>query len=176
MFVEHTLETAPQASRKAMEAVVRHPGQLPETVSAVARLAESPELLTGFLHVSGVFERSTLEPVAREVVILTVAVRNDCHVCVVMHTNKLRALGGADGEQLVAALTDQHPLPVERLEGVRRFTLAVLAGAGAVDDDELRRFFAHGFTKRHALEVVLGVGVYTMSTYANRLTGAGLGI
>ncbi|WP_338672031.1 carboxymuconolactone decarboxylase family protein [Streptomyces sp. SCSIO 30461] len=173
MFTEHTLESAPQAARKALETVSANLGHLPEAVSAVARLAESPELLTGFLHVSGAFERGTLEPVAREVVIMTIAVRNDCHVCVVMHTGKLRALG-AD-EHLTAALCEQRPLPDERLEGVRQFTLAVVAAGGAVSDDELRRFLTLGYTKRNALEVVLGIGAYTMSTYANRLTGAGLG-
>jgi hypothetical protein len=44
--------------------------------------------------------------------------------------------------------------------------------AGAVGDESLREFLGHGFTPRHALEVVLGIGAYTMSTLANRLTGA----
>jgi hypothetical protein len=34
------------------------------------------------------------------------------------------------------------------------------------------RAFGSGYTRRQALEVVLGIGAYTMSTYANRLTGA----
>jgi hypothetical protein len=33
-------------------------------------------------------------------------------------------------------------------------------------------FLASGYTKQNALEVVLGIGTYTMSTLANRLTGA----
>ncbi|MFE7775898.1 carboxymuconolactone decarboxylase family protein [Streptomyces sp. NPDC057445] len=150
-----------------MEAVVRNLGRLP---AAVARLAESPQLLNGFLQLSAVFETSTLEPVAREVVIMTVAVRNDCHVCVEMHSEKLRKLG-AD-EALIAALCEQRDLPDESLEAVRRFTLAVLATAGGVGDEELERFLSYGRTERNALEVVLGIGTYTMSTFANRLTRA----
>ncbi|MGW7363279.1 carboxymuconolactone decarboxylase family protein [Streptomyces sp. NPDC054841] len=150
-----------------MEAVVRNLGRLPD---AVSRLAESPQLLNGFLQLSAVFESSTLEPVAREVVIMTVAVRNDCHVCVEMHTAKLRALR-AD-EALIEALRDQRPLPDEPLEAVRQFTLDVLATAGGVDDEELKRFLSYGYTERNALEVVLGIGTYTMSTFANRLVRA----
>ena len=36
----------------------------------------------------------------------------------------------------------------------------------------LRAFLARGYTTQNALEVVLGIGTYTMSTLANRLTGA----
>ncbi|MGW2224334.1 carboxymuconolactone decarboxylase family protein [Streptomyces formicae] len=142
-------------------------GKVPD---AVARLAESPELLNGFLELSASFERTTLDPVAREVVIMTVAVRNDCHICVAMHTGKLRKLGA--GAELVEALREQRTLDDELLEGIRQFTLTVLATAGGVGDDDLKAFLAHGYTERNALEVVLGIGTYTMSTLANRLTRA----
>ncbi|MFJ9318979.1 carboxymuconolactone decarboxylase family protein [Streptomyces globisporus] len=64
------------------------------------------------------------------------------------------------------------PAPYARLDAVRRFTLVVLASAGAVDDADLRDFLTHGYTEQNALEVVLGIGAYTLSTLANRLTGA----
>jgi alkylhydroperoxidase family enzyme len=41
-----------------------------------------------------------------------------------------------------------------------------------VGDEALRAFLASGYTRQNALEVVLGIGTYTMSTLANRLTGA----
>ncbi|QES42267.1 alkylhydroperoxidase [Streptomyces venezuelae] len=168
MFTAHTPETAPPDSRPAMErTAAAFGGQVPD---AVARLAGSPELLNGFLQMSAAFDRTTLDPVAREVVIMTVAVRNDCHICVTLHTGKLRKLGA--GPELVAALREQRPLDDDRLEAVRRFTLAVLATAGGVPDDDLKAFLAHGHTERNALEVVLGIGAYTMSTLANRLTRA----
>ncbi|MER6593752.1 carboxymuconolactone decarboxylase family protein, partial [Micromonospora purpureochromogenes] len=60
------------------------------------------------------------------------------------------------------------------LEALRRFTLAVLDHCGAVPQGELDAFLAAGWRPRHALDVVLGVGTYTISTFANRLTGAPL--
>ncbi|MFI0778156.1 carboxymuconolactone decarboxylase family protein [Streptomyces sp. NPDC021212] len=138
----------------------------------IGRLAESPETLDGFLRLSGLFEAATLDPLAREVVIMTVATRNACHVCVAMHTGKLTALD-ADGE-LVAALREQRALGDERLECLRAFTLAVMDGAGAVRDEVFNAFLEGGFTRRNALEVVLGVGAYTLSTFANRMTRAPL--
>ncbi|MFE7567300.1 carboxymuconolactone decarboxylase family protein [Streptomyces sp. NPDC057539] len=169
-FIDHTLESAPAASRRAIETTTHHLGFLP---TAVARLATSPQLLDGFQKLTGLFDSTTLDPLAREVIVMTVAVRNACHLCVVIHTGKLRALGARD--ELVDALREQRPerpLPDERLEAVRQFTLAVLATAGGVDDETLDAFLAHGYTERNALEVVLGIGAYTLSTLANRLTRA----
>lgn len=126
MFAAHTVETAPEGSRPVMEALAAASGGV--VPDAVARLAASPELLTGFLDMTARFDQCTLDPVAREVVIMTVAVRNDCRVCIAMHTGKLRKLDAA--ADLVADLRAQRPLADERLEAVRVFTLDALATAG----------------------------------------------
>lgn len=152
-----------------MEATRKRLGYLP---APVARLATSPHLLDGFLQLSAMFEMATLDPVAREVVIMTIATRNGCHVCVAMHSAKLVKMGEAD--ELVSALREQRPLRDARLDAIREFTIEVLASAGAVSGEALRAFLAAGFSDRNALEVVLGIGTYTMSTLANRLTGAPL--
>lgn len=48
----------------------------------------------------------------------------------------------------------------------------MLAASGAVSDGEMAEFQAHGYTRRNALEVVIGIGAYTLSTFANRMTRA----
>lgn len=168
MFAPHTVETAPEGSRATMAAMAGAGGGV--VPDAVARLAASPELLTGFLDMTARFDRCTLDPIAREVVIMRVAVHNDCHICIAMHAGKLRKLGAPP--ELAAALRGQQPLADERLEAVRVFTREVMATAGAVDTRAVEAFSAHGYTERNALEVVLGVGTYTLSTFANRLVRA----
>jgi AhpD family alkylhydroperoxidase len=167
VFPEHTVESAPPAARKAMAATADRLGYLP---SGVARIATSPHLLDGFLKLSGLFDATTLGPLARETVIMAISVRNGCDICIAMHTAKLRAMDADD--TLIAALRTGGPLPDPRLDAVRLFTLRVLDTAGDVGDAALREFLANGHTVQHALEVVLGIGAYTMSTMANRLTGA----
>jgi AhpD family alkylhydroperoxidase len=170
LFPEHTVESAPVAARRFMTATRDQLGYLP---AAMARLAASPQLLDGFGKLTAIFENTALDPLAREAVVMTIATRNGCHICVAMHTARLTALG-ADPD-LVAALRDADrtgPLPDQRLEAIRAFTLRVLATAGDVGDAALRDFLASGYTAQNALEVVLGIGTYTMSTLANRLTGA----
>ncbi|MFK4110011.1 carboxymuconolactone decarboxylase family protein [Streptomyces sp. NPDC002176] len=129
------------------------------TAHAITLLREaSPQNLDGFLTLSAMFESTTLDPHSRETVILTVATRNQCHLCVDMHQARLTTLGPAENP--------------ERLDAVHRFTLQILASSGAVSEEELAAFQAHGYTRRNALEVVLGIGAYTLSTLSNRLVGA----
>ena len=73
MFAEHTIESAPPAARRAMTASQEHLGYLP---AGVARLATSPQLLDGFFRLTAMFEGTTLDPVAQEVVVMTIATRN----------------------------------------------------------------------------------------------------
>ena len=167
MFTVHTIESAPAAARRSMTAAMSHNGYLP---TAVGLMATSPDLLDGFLKMSAAFDGTTLEPLARETVITTMATRNGCHLCVAMHTARLTKLGADAG--LIADLRGGSALADQRLEAIRAFTLRVLETTGDVGDDALKAFLGHGYTDRNALEVVLGIGAYTMSTLANRLTGA----
>ncbi len=168
-FPEYTIESAPAGSRRFMVATQNHLGYLP---AATARWAASPHLLEGFAKLNAIFENGTLDPVAREVVVMTIATRNGCHVCVAMHTARLTALGAS--ADMIAALRSALPLDDERLDAIRVFTLRILDTAGDVGDDALQAFLASSYTRQNALEVVLGIGTYTMSTLANRLTDAPL--
>ena len=166
-FPEHTVESAPSGSRRFMVATQNHLGYLP---AATARWAASPQLLEGFGKLNAIFEDGTLDPVAREVVVMTIATRNGCHICVAMHTARLTAMGAP--ADIIASLREAAALADQRMEAIRLFTLRVLDAAGDAGDQALRDFLAAGYTTQNALEVVLGIGTYTMSTLANRLTGA----
>jgi AhpD family alkylhydroperoxidase len=167
VFTEYTIDSAPEASRRAMTAVRDHLGYLP---SAAARWAECPGLLDSFTRLNAVFESSSLDPLARETVVMAVAVRNGCDLCVSMHTQRLRSASAS--EPVIAALRAGEPVPDQRLEAVRLFTIQLLDTTGRPGDDAVRAFLDAGFTRRNALEVVLGIGAYTLSTFANRLTNA----
>ncbi|MEV5648738.1 carboxymuconolactone decarboxylase family protein [Nocardia sp. NPDC052254] len=168
-FPALTLESAPSDAQRVMRSTADHFGYLP---AAVAKMATSPHLLDGFLKLNASFESCTLDQLSREVLVMTIATRNECHVCVAMHTAALTR-AGADPE-LINALREQLPLPDARLAALQEFTLAVLETAGNVPDEQITAFLAHDYTTEQALEVVLGIGTYTLSTFGNRLTGAPL--
>jgi AhpD family alkylhydroperoxidase len=169
VFTDHTIESAPLASRRLLAATEKHLGYLPV---ASARWATSPHLLDGFGKLTSLFESATLDPLAREVIVMTIATRNGCHLCVAMHTARLSAMEA--GQALILALRQgpDEPLPDVRLDAIRVFTLRAIGTTGDVGDDALSAFLASGYTPQNALEVVLGIATYTLSTLANRLTGA----
>jgi AhpD family alkylhydroperoxidase len=103
---------------------------------------------------------------------MTIATRNGCHICIAMHTARLHALGATT--EIINALRGRQELDDPRLEAIRRFTHQVIDDAGAVSAETLETFMGHGYTAQNALEVVLGIGAYTMSTLANRMTRAPL--
>ena len=168
-FPRHTIESAPDGARSRMEAVSGRFGFLP---AAVSLLASSPETLETFLAASARFEHGTLDPVSREVVVLTIATRYECHVCVAMHSATLDRLDPPPG--LVDALRERRALDDRRLDALRTFTLAAIDGHGVVDRDTAAAMREAGYDERHALEVVLAIGAYTLSAFANRMTGAPL--
>ncbi|MGW5446792.1 carboxymuconolactone decarboxylase family protein [Streptomyces asiaticus] len=166
-FTRHDVSSAPESSRPIMENTAKGFGFVP---APVAMMAESPELLEGFMNGNALFNKTTLSQMEREVVIVTMATSVECHYCVAMHS-ALLTRNGAD-ETLIAALRGRKPLEDPKLDALRVFTLTVMEGRGHVEPKDMEAFLGAGYTRRNALEVVLGLGVYTISTYANRMTEA----
>lgn len=168
-FVTHSADTAPEESRALIEGAQSAFGYVP---SPVGKMAASPELLAGFMQANRLFQAATLTELEREVVVMTIATRVGCHYCVAMHTALLTK--AQTDEDTVCTLRDAEALEDPRLEALRVFTLAVMDGGGDISRSDLGAFLDAGYTERNALEVVLGIGTYTMSTFANRLTEAPL--
>lgn len=161
--------TAPDAATRAILAGAR--AQFGRVPPAVARLAHAPILFEAFRAALETFERTSLTPVEREVVVLVFARDVGCHVCTRMHAAIAKRLGaGALAETVLAGGEPDDP----KLAALARFVRAAHQRAGDVDAAAWTDFLAAGYTRTQALEVVLGLGAYTLSTFGNRLTGAGL--
>jgi len=168
-FPPLTLETAPDAARGMLAASHKQFGFLP---SPVATAAHAPALLKHMLAGFGAFDQTSLTPLEREVIAMTVAFEHGCHYCMAMHS-ALQA-SSAEAQPIVAALRAGARLPVPRLEALRTFALAVLRERGHVPAAAWEAFANAGYTEQNALEVVLGIGVYVISTFTNLVTGAAL--
>jgi uncharacterized peroxidase-related enzyme len=168
-FISYDLDTAPVAARELLAENQRKFGFIP---GPLARLAASPVALGAAVAGLSAFEHSSLAPLEREVLAMTMAVRNGCHYCVALHRRLLEMLEAPAG--LAEALEHGHALASSKLEAVRVFTVALLERTGDVSDETWRQFLAAGFDRAAALEVVVGVAAYTLTTFANRLTQAPL--
>ena len=113
------------------------------------------------------FGNSSFDTDEITVVWQAVNVEHNCHYCVPAHTGIAKNMGVSD--DISDALRNQTPLPNTRLEALRTFTLSVVRERGNVDDNAVQAFLDAGFTRRHILEVVLGVSQKVMSNYTNHL-------
>ena len=168
-FISYDVHNAPSASRAILAENQQKFGMLP---SPLARLAASPTTLKAALAALTAFEHTSLAPLEREVLAMTMGVKNGCHYCVALHRRLLAMLEAPAA--LCEALAQGQKLEAPKLEAVRVFTLALLERTGDVSEEAWQQFLTAGFDRTAALEVVLGVAAYTLTTFANRLTEAPL--
>ena len=168
-FIDYDLDTAASAAHEVLAENKKKFGFIP---SPLARLAVSPVALQAAIAGLTAFEHTSLAPLEREVLAMTMGVKNGCHYCISLHRRLLKMLEAP--ASLTEALEQGHPLESPKLEAVRAFTLALLERTGDVSDEAWQQFLAAGFDRAAALEVVVGVAAYTLTTFANRLTEAPL--
>jgi AhpD family alkylhydroperoxidase len=157
--------TAPAGAREPLAQTRRAFGAVPEPL---ARYASSPLMLGTALAGLEAFEKSTLAPLEREVLAMTMGRLNGCKFCLSFHRRLLHAQKAPT--ELVNALEAGQPLSDARLEALRKFVLALLNDHGDVSHDTWSSFRAAGYSHEQALEVLTGISVYTLTTLANRLT------
>lgn len=156
---------APGTARDALLTNKRVFGAIPEPLR---RYAGSPMMLGSALSGLQAFETSSLAPLEREVLAMTMGRVNDCKFCLNFHRRMLTAHKAP--AELVQALEAGQPLADARLEALRGFILALLEHHGDVPAETWTSFREAGYSHEQALEVVTGVAVYTLTTFANRLT------
>jgi AhpD family alkylhydroperoxidase len=157
--------TAPAGAREPLARTRQAFGMLP---APLTRYASSPMMLGTALTGLEAFEKSSLLPLEREVLAMTMGRLNGCKFCLDFHRRALGLLQSPP--ELVRALEVGAPLPDARLEALRRFVLALIEERGDVSAEVWNDFRSAGFTHQQALEVLTGVSVYTLTTLANRLT------
>lgn len=161
----HTVHTAPEDSRALVEKVQAGNGFLPNLIGI---LANAPEALETYLTVGQINAKGALGLAEREVVQITAARIHGCDFCVAGHTKVALKQARLPDAQVIALQNGTDTGDV-RLDAVRRFTEAVIATRGAVDDAALAAFQAAGYGEQQALDVVLGVSLATLCNFANNL-------
>ena len=149
-FPSYMIETAPAASKPALEDAKKTFGFVPNLQS---RMAESPEILAGYSALWDLFARSTLTPHEQQVVYLTSNFENNCHYSMAGHSALARMI--KMDPAVIAALRAGAPLPYPKHEALHRFTTIVVRERGFATDADVEAFLAAGFTRQNVLEVIL---------------------
>src|SRR5688572_12985314 len=157
-FPIHTIDTAPQDSRETLRHVRKTLGMIPNLAAA---MAESPTLLRSFFAVRDLYAQGSMRRIDIEVLSLTNAFENGCEWCMAFHSaGALKAgLSNEDLDRLRAGNAPTDP----RLRVLSDFSRSMVRNRGNVSAQDLEEFYAAGFTRAHALEVVLGAGFSVMA-------------
>jgi AhpD family alkylhydroperoxidase len=161
----HTVETAPQASKPLLQNLQGAIGMIP---NLAASMAESPELLRGFLTIRQIFYGGTFSPGEIQVLALTNAFENGCRYCMALHS--AFALKEGVSKEAVEALRVGHSPKEPKLNALSEFSRTLVKRRGHVSEDELQRFVDAGYSKAQALEVVLGIAVSILPNFAHQIT------
>jgi len=169
-FATHSLESAPVASKRALEAAVGKIGFLP---NILGDLAESPAALNGYMGLQMALDNDgTLSPAERQLVMLSISAFNGCTYCVPAHSAGGKMAGLA--EDVIDAVRAGTPVPDSRLRALHEFATALVQERGQVGEVRLRAFLDAGFSKDQALEVIAVAAVKTITNYTHQLTGTAL--
>ena len=159
MFTIHTEDSAPSPSREALSGIRQRIGFIP---NLAATIAGSPVALEGFGAMQDCLRRSSLRPLEREVVGVTVSLENRSPYSMAAHSTFAAGAGGSP--EVVAALRTGEPLPDARLEALRAFTTALLRDRGHVGE-------AFGLSAEEQLEVVAQIAYTTFANLAANRAG-----
>ena len=163
-FTMHDPEGAPEQSAAQPRTAERQLGMIPNLHRV---LAESPQVLEAYDSLDRLFTGTSFDATERTVVWQSISVEHGCHYCVPAHTAIAHA--SKVSSEVTEALRNRAPLPGERLEALRTFTLSLVRRRGAVDEASPESFLRAGFTTRHVLETLLGLAQKTISNYTNHL-------
>lgn len=163
-FPIHTPDSAPVPARPILAGAQKGMGFVPNLLGT---MANAPALLNAYSTVARIFDDTSLSPTERQIVLIATSRENGCEYCVAAHT----VIAGMQSvpKDVVAAVRAGTPIADQKLEALRQFTAAVVATRGRPSDAAIENFAAAGYSQPQVLEVVLGVGVKTISNYTNHI-------
>ncbi len=163
-FTLHDIDSAPEKSKPLLENSQKAFGMIP---SLHAVMAEAPGALAGYQKLHELVLDSSFDNDETTVVWQSINVEHACHYCVPAHTGIAKSMNVSD--DIINALRDETPLPNDKLEALRTFTLAVTRKRGEVNSEDLNAFYQAGYERRHVLEVILVLSQKVMSNYINHI-------
>ena len=166
LFTSLGLESAPAKSRPILEEIQQAFTFIPNLFGT---FANSPALLEGYTALDAAFEKTQLSPVERQVVLLAASVENACPYCTAAHSTVLkRSLNVPPA--IVAAVRSGSPVSDPKLNAFVNLTKEIVGARGHVRPPTIDSFLAAGYRKEQILEVLIGVGLKTLSNYTDHLS------
>lgn len=126
--------------------------------------AQAPAALEAMVGLFGATAHTSLRASVREAIALTVAEANGCDYCLAAHTYLGKGAGLSDGEMEQARdAASSDP----KTGAILRFSRAVVAERGQVNEAAIRELRAAGVSDQETLEIVAVVVLNIFTNYVN---------
>ena len=166
LFTPLLLREAPLASRTLLEQAQRYFGFIP---NLLASMAHSPSALKVYLNADLGFQHGTLTPGEQQIVLLTASKENDCRYCSTSHSALARFFANVPGDAIIA-IESGSPLCNPRLNALVDLTRQLVSQRGYAPRETINAFLEAGYSKDQLLEVLVGVGLKTISNYFDHVS------
>lgn len=167
-FEIHTVDSAPEGSRAAVEGLSQRVGFLP---NLAATMAGAPALIGGFVSLQAALAGGSLSELERQVVALGTAYENGCAYCMAFHST-LAAANGLPEDELEVIRRGGEPSD-QRLRALLGLARALTSTRGHLASEEVGAL-ARGLDPAEVLEVIAQIGSTTMAALTHNLTGVPL--
>ena len=164
-FPVHTIESAPERSKPALQQLQAAFGMIPNIAGT---MASSPVLINSLVGLFGNVHGGSFTQGQVQTVLLTDAVTNTSAWAVAFHT-ALALKGGIDPADVQAIREGRLPKD-SKLAALSALARTMIEKRGRLDDADIDRFIAVGFGKDHALEVIAIVAASTITNYTGSIT------
>ena len=160
----HTIASAPQGSKSALEQLQQAFGVLPNIAAAIAN---SPKLINSLVGVFQQVHSSSFTEAEIQIVLLTDAVANSSKYAVAFHT-ALAAQQGVSPEE-TNAIRERRTPTNRRFAALSTLAKTLIEKRGHLSEQELGAFLDAGFTKEQIMEVIAAVAASTITNYAGTI-------
>ena len=160
----HTVASAPEKSKPALEQLQQVFGVLPNIAAVIGN---SPKLVNSLVGVFQQVHSSSLTEPEIQIVLLTDAVVNSSQYAVAFHT----ALAGQQGvsREETDAIRDGHAPRDRRFAALSTLAKALIEKRGHLSEQERGAFLDAGFTSEQIMEVIAIVAASTITNYAGTI-------
>jgi len=155
--------TATGRTKELLDAVKQKFGMVPN----ITRLmANSPQVLEGYLGFSGALAGGRLNPQLRERIAIAVASKNGCNYCLSAHT-AVGQMVGLSQEELTAARSGQSA--GEKESTALRFAVKIVRERGWVGDEDMTSLRQAGFDDGEIVEIIGTTVLNIFTNYFNHV-------
>ena len=162
------LDKAEPLARATLETAQQKLGMIP---NMYAYMANAPGLLETYRFGYDLFRQASgFTPVEQEVIFLSISYENGCEYCMAAHSF-LADVQSKVPREVTEALRNGADIPDSRLRALSRFTRILVQKRGRPRQSDLDLFHAAGYTDAQVLQIILAIGVKTLSNYTNHVCG-----